>query len=380
MKPRLLLLVIAALPWAVGLVQPDDGPEPNLPAKLFNYASPDLPDHFKALTNAKGGYENTDNTPRSNPVTDEGATLGRVLFYDKRLSFNDTIACASCHFQEIGFSDPERLSTGVNGKTKRHAMPLVNVRYYEPERMFWDERARTLEVQVLMPIEDPVEMAFDVDELVVKLQGTEFYPPLFEAAFGTPEVTRQRISRSLAQFVRSLVSYRSKFDRALVEGLDVLTEEELMGYKMFKGTPTSGSLSAMRSTGPRLRLATCSNCHESVAQTGNSLRNNGLDPDNTLDPGTGGRFKAPSLRNVAVRTNFMHDGRFTSLREVIDHYDTGIAPNPLLSPMLRSRLGGTPAQLRMTEEEKSALIAFLNTLTDEAFLTDPKFSNPFPQQ
>lgn len=380
MNFRTLLLVVAALPWVAGLAQRDEGPRPKLPETAYNYAAQDLPEHFKALTNRKGGYENTDNTPRDNPITDEGATLGRVLFYDKRLSFNDTIACASCHTQETGFSDARRLSKGVNGTTKRHSMPLVNVRYYEPERMFWDERALTLERQVLMPIEDPIEMGFNVDELVKKLQQTDFYPALFDDAFGTTEVTRHRISKALAQFVRSLISYRSKFDRALVDGLDILSPEELSGYRMFLGTPRPGALKEIISTGQKLGLATCSNCHQTVAQTGNSLRNNGLDPDNSTDEGIGGRFKAPSLRNVAARTRFMHDGRFKSLREVIDHYDSGIAPHPVLDGFLRSRLGGGPVQLKLTEEEKKNLIAFLNTLTDEKFMKDPKFSDPFEKK
>jgi cytochrome c peroxidase len=371
-----MLPLLAAIPWAVALH--DDDLAPSLPKTPYNYADLGLPAHFVG----KGYYDpnRMDNTPRDNPVTDAGATLGRVLFYDKKLSKNDTVACASCHVQKHAFSDPEQFSTGFEGgKTKRHSMPLVNVRYHEPRAMFWDERAPSLEAQVLMPIQDKVEMGMTLEELVPKLQRTSYYPPLFEAAFGTTEVTTDRVSKALAQFVRSLVSYRSKYDRALAEGLDkVLTPEERLGHDLFFGEPTGGDLSEFVRTG-RLGRATCANCHRGSVQAGDGLRNNGLDPDQTLDPGTNGRFKSPSLRNVAVRTRFMHDGRFTTLREVVEHYDSGIQPHRALDGLLRSRVKGARDWRTMTPAEIDALVAFLETLTDEALLTDPRFSNPFPQ-
>lgn len=367
--------LLAALPWAFALRADDNGP-PVLPKVPYNYADPDLPAHFSG----KGYYDanRMDNTPRDNPVTDAGATLGRVLFYDKKLSRNDTVACASCHVQKHAFSDPEQFSTGFEGgKTKRHSMPLVNVRYHEPRAMFWDERAPSLEAQVLMPIQDPVEMGMTLEALVPKLARTAYYPPLFEAAFGTPEVTSDRVSRALAQFVRSIVSYRSKYDRALSEGIDkVFTEQEKLGRELFFGTPTQGDLSEFVRTG-RLGLATCANCHRGDVQAGDGLRNNGLDMDSSKDPGASGRFKSPSLRNVASRTRFMHDGRFSTLREVVEHYDSGVQPNRALDGLLRGRIKSARAYRDMTPAEIDALVAFLETLTDEALLTDPRFSDPF---
>ena len=181
-------------------------------------------------------------------MTNAGAALGRVLFYDKRLSANDTTSCSSCHQQKHGFSDPEKLSKGLHGKlTRRRSMGLTNARFYARGRFFWDERAATLEDQVLMPIQDEVEMGMKLDDLEVKLRGVEFYAPLFEAAFGTPEINRERISRALAQFVRSLVSYQSKYDQAFAVGGNgppqfqlVFNQQELLGLQLFSGGPGGG--------------------------------------------------------------------------------------------------------------------------------------------
>ena len=164
----------------------------------------------------RGGFGGAlDNTPDSNPVTDAGATLGRVLFYDPRLSANDRVACASCHIQAFGFSDTARLSLGfAGGRTRRHSMGLANARLYRSGRFFWDERAASLEAQVVMPIEDATEMGMPLGALATKLAATPYYPPLFRAAFGTPEVTGDRVARALAQFVRALVSSESRFVRA----------------------------------------------------------------------------------------------------------------------------------------------------------------------
>ena len=375
-KASALFALAAVLPWAFAVR--DDEPAPNLPKALYNYAKPDLPPHFSGQ-----GYfdaNRMDNTPRDNPITDAGATLGRVLFYDKRLSRNRTVSCGSCHHQSQGFSDPERFSTGFNGeKTKRSSMPIVNVRYHEPRAMFWDERAPHLEAQVLMPIQDPVEMGMTLEEVVERVQSASFYPSLFEDAFGSPEVTTERISKALAQFVRSIVSYRSKFDKALTEGIDnVFTEQEKLGHSLFFGQSTNGSLAGIVSTG-RLGRATCVNCHRGNVQAGDGLRNNGLDPDSSKDPGTTGRFKSPSLRNAASRSHFMHDGRFKTLREVVEHYNSGIVPNPALDGLLRGPGRNRGAQLGMTEEEIAALVAFLEALTDYELLKDPKFSDPFPR-
>jgi cytochrome c peroxidase len=342
-------------------------PPPNLPVlptTAFQYsdAGITLPRQF---TTGPGNPSAADNTPANNPVSNAGATLGRVLFYDKRLSINDAVSCGSCHTQSRGFSDAARFSLGFQGgRTARHSMGLANSRYYQRGRFFWDERAATLEAQVLEPIQDSTEMGMTLPQLVTKLAGTNFYGPLFTAAFGDPQITSDRISRALAQFVRAMVSYRSKYDSAFVNGVPnfaaTLTAQEETGRTIFEGR------------------ARCGGCHGTIAHVSDNIHNNGLDAV-TIDAGAGnGRFKSPSLRNIAVRPPFMHDGRFTTLREVIDHYDAGVQNNPNLSPALRAP-DGTPRRLNLTEAEKLALIAFLGTLTDNALLTDPKFADPFPR-
>lgn len=354
-----------------------DLPTPTLPGEMHKYADADndYPDHF-TNRRSRAGIAIADNTPAENPITNAGATLGRVLFYDKRLSANDTVACGNCHKQSFGFADANRYSIGWEGKrTTRHAMGLSNARYYRNGRFFWDERAETLEAQVLMPIQDPIEMGMKLDDLEVKLGKVAYYAPLFEAAFGTPVVTRDRIAKALAQFVRSMVSYRSKYDEAFAKGKNgvpdfkaVFTEEEQMGHELF---------TVVR--GAQHTSLCCGNCHQTAVQAGDAPRNNGLDLDTTADQGAGsGRFKVPSLRNIARRGSFMHDGRFASLYEVVSFYSDDIQGHPNLD--VRLRAGGEPRRMNLSEKEKRAVVAFLYTLTDEHFLSDPKFADPFPDE
>lgn len=343
---------------------------PSLPAEMFDYvkyAVTDLPGQYVF---GPGTPMNADNTPAGNPITNAGATLGRVLFYDRKLSRNNLVACASCHQQARGFSDPERLSIGFEGgSTGRHSMGLTNARYYARGRYFWDERAATLEAQVLQPIQDQVEMGMSLAELIPKLQATEYYPPLFQAAFGSSEVTADGIARALAQFVRAMVSYQSKYDSGFVNGQQnfqaVFTASELRGLQLF-GPGQQGAGRTVR----------CDRCHGSNAFIAVALQNTGLDATVT-DAGAGlGRFKTPSLRNVAVRERFMHDGRFTTLEQVVEFYNSGVQDNPNLSQLLRNQ-DGTVTRLNLTAQEKADLIAFLQTLTDRNFLTDPRFADPF---
>ena len=306
----------------------------------------------------RGGFGRAlDNTPDSNRVTDAGATLGRVLFYDRQLSVNGRIACASCHVQAFGFSDTARLSRGfAGGTTKRHSMALANARFSANGRYFWDERAGTLEAQVLMPVQDPVEMGMTLPALEAKLATVDYYKPLFRAAFGTPDVTSDRVAKALAQFVRSLVSADAPFDRAAAVG--ALTAQEREGLRLFNGQ------------------AGCARCHVGNALASDGARNTGLDAAIT-DSGAGrGRFKVPSLRNVAVRAPYMHDGRFTTLAQVVEHYDGGIKDNPSLDQRLRGR-GGVLRALGLSAAQKSALVAYMGTLTDSTFLTAARFSDPF---
>jgi cytochrome c peroxidase len=332
----------------------------------FDYRdATNVPRHFTGGNGGPGGLvSGMDNVPVTNPVTNAGAALGRVLFYDTRVSANDAQACGSCHVQSTGFADTARLSGGfAGGATGRHSMSLTNARYYGRGRMFWDERASTLEDQVLRPIQDPVEMGMTLDLLEKKLALTSYYPALFQAAFGTTAITRDRISLALAQFVRTLVSGSSKFDQGAVLGANgfatVFTAEEEQGRNLFASTG-------------------CARCHATFAQLGDDVHNTGLDNAIT-DAGAGnGRFKTPSLRNAGVRGRFMHDGRFSSLAEVVEFYDSGVRNNPGLDQRLRGP-GGLPQRLNLSAAERAALVAFLNTLTDNQFLGDPRFANPFPR-
>jgi cytochrome c peroxidase len=330
---------------------------PVLPERPYEYAA--LTRSTTARPAGRGLDRFLDNTPASNPVTDAGATLGRVLFYDRRLSANGRVACASCHVQALGFSDTARLSRGfAGGLTRRHAMGLTNARYYASGRFFWDERAGTLEAQVLAPVQDAVEMGMTLPALEAKLAATPFYPPLFRAAFGTPEVTSDRVARALAQFVRSLVSTDSRFDRGPLAA-DGMTAEEREGLRLFDG------------------FAGCARCHVPNSMAGDGAHNTGLDAAIT-DSGAGrGRFKVPSLRNVAVRPPYMHDGRFATLEAVVEHYDNGVRATPDLDRRLRGP-DGAPRTLGLTDAQKAALVAYLRALTDSTFLRDPRFADPFP--
>jgi cytochrome c peroxidase len=330
----------------------------NLPATPYRYANVKLPAHF-----TEPGRN--DNTPPDNPLTDHGVTLGRVLFYDTRLSANNTTSCASCHVQAHAFSDPKSFSKGFQGaSTDRRAMPLVNLRYYQQARFFWDERAGNLEEMVLLPIQSRIEMGQDIKRVVDTLASDTMYPVLFARAFGDRQITDQKIGKALAQFVRAIVSYESRYDkgrarvRTARDDFDNFTRQENRGKALF--------------------MRNCSTCH---MKDGNenffvpTPANTGLRrADLTADAGVGdvtlqdadlGSFKSPSLRNVEVTAPYGHDGRFATLDALIDHY----SDNPIFDPNLGYMIPVGP--LKFTSSEKAALVAFLKTLTDGKFLTDP---------
>ena len=336
-----------------------------LPATRDNYANQTLPGRF--LLQPIPGQ---DNTPASNPVTDAGATLGRVLFYDKRLSLNQTISCSSCHQAAHGFSDPAKFSVGFKGGlTSRNSMGLANARWYQREAFFWDERAATLEDQVLQPIQNEVEMGMTLPALVTRLSEEPYYATLFNDAFGTAEVSSNRISRALAQFVRSIISTHTKFDAGAATGFTNFTPQENLGRQIFNGA------------------GNCVACHGTDNFVpGPVINNNGLE-NPYIDKGVGGLtgraqdeglFKVPSLRNIALTAPYMHDGRFATLEQVVEFYNSQVTAHPNLSPPLRAGgPNGPPRRLNLSPDEKAALIAFLNTLTDNVLPTDSRFSDPF---
>jgi cytochrome c peroxidase len=346
----------------------------NLPSTPFNYANPAMPGYLTSPP-----IQGQINTPANNPITDNGATLGRVLYYDKNLSVNNTIACASCHKQAFGFSDPVVKSKGFNGGlTGRHSITLINGMYYRNGRFFWDQRAATLEDQVLMPIQDAVEMGMTLTSLETKLKTLTYYPPLFTKAFGDATITSDRISKALAQFVRSIVSYQSKYDAGRSTfpiapepppnaPFPNFTVQENRGKELFLSPQTA-----------------CAACHGSETFTAPQEKNNGLDLT-TIDRGFGAvvnntaldaTFKVGSLRNVELTAPYMHDGRFATLEEVIEHYSSGVKNHPNLSPQLKLP-NGQPRLANLSPQDKVALVAFLKTLTDLSVTTDVKYSSPF---
>lgn len=364
----------------------------SLPEIPFEYENIQFPEHYlnNVLPTIPYRFQfaaiESDNTPASNPITNKGALLGRVLFYEKKLSANGTISCASCHKQESGFSDDKVLSIGFDGGlTRRHSMSLTNARFYDTGKFFWDERAETLEDQVLMPFQDPIEMGLTLDTLIQIVNNLPYSAPLFKDAFGDETVTADRISKALAQFIRSLVSINSKYDegRALVSSpltdFPNFTAQENMGKELFYSS--------------NLVAPSCQSCHSSEAFLAPLLAPNattigsinGLDSISTDDlgifessgiPNHRGKFKVPSLRNVAIRPPYMHDGRFSNLEEVIEHYSVGMQNHPRTLPFMKDA-NGDVIKYNFTDLEKEALVAFLNTLTDTQFITDEKFSTPF---
>ncbi len=370
MKRTFVLIGIILLVLVFSCQKEDETPIPEtpklvLPATPYDYSELNFPPHFETtvMNFILGG--NLSN----NPITDEGATLGRVLFYDKKLSINDEVACASCHFQENGFSDPLAFSVGFDGRTtRRNSMGLANALH--TRRFFWDLRANNLRQQVLQPIEDSLEMGSNFEDLVIELSETDYYPDLFEAAFESDTITKEKIGNALTQFINSMTAFSSKYDEGLSSDFENFTPQELLGKELFFE-----------------RGLKCNQCHTNAVFANTSPSNNGLIHDEN-DLGfmevTGNeedkfRFKAPTLRNISLTAPFMHDGRFATLEEVIEHYNSGLQAYPNLDDRLTTdnSVGGPPRQMNLTEEEKAALVVFLGTFTDEILVTDQKYSDPF---
>jgi cytochrome c peroxidase len=300
--------------------------------------------------------------PADNPLTEEGVALGARLFQETRLSSNNQLSCSSCHEREHAFADRAKFSAGVDGQLgRRNAMPLFNLAWQK--EFFWDGRVTGLRHQTLAPIQDAHEMAETLDRVVSKLSQHRDYPPLFKRAFGTETVTAERVGLALEQFLFTLISQESKFDRA-ARGDVPLSEQEQRGLRLFvtENDPARG-----------LRGADCFHCHGGNLFTSGAYANNGLDRVSS-DLGrakvTGlatdeGKFRVPSLRNVAVSAPYMHDGRFATLEEVVAHYNRGIQSSATLDPNLAKhpQLG-----LNLSQADEQALVAFLRTLTDDSFL------------
>lgn len=343
-----------------------------LPEQSYNYGKIMLPPDV--VTNLL----TTDNMDSTNATTDGGSTLGRLLFYDADLSQNHTIACASCHLQEFSFCDTARFSKGFNGElTTRNAMSLNHARFHTNKSFFWDERAKSLEAQVLMPFQNNIEMGVTLNTLVARVLAKAIYPPLFEAAYGSSIIDTIGIAKALAQFIRSMNTYGSRYR----QGLDSAT-----------GSPATTpfvNFTAEENEGKRLFMdgtrINCQGCHIQNMFVSRASQNTGLDivyTDNGVGAITGdstknGKFRVPSLINIALTGPYMHDGRFQTLEQVIDFYSDSIHGHPNLSRNLKDTVTGVPKRPHYSLDEKKALKAFLLTLTDTLITTDERWSNPF---
>jgi cytochrome c peroxidase len=305
-------------------------------------------------------------------LTQEKVKLGKMLFFEKQLSSDETINCASCHDQKSAFSDTDKFSSGVgNAKGKRQSMAIINLAWTE-RGFFWDGRARHLRDQVLMPIQDPLEMNETLNNVIDKLSDNPKYINQFIRAFGDQEITEERIALSLEQFLFTLVSNQSKYDKYL-RGEVKLSDSEERGRALF--------FEDFNPFFPDDSGADCVHCHEGINFTTTRFMNNGLDSQSdmedlgrenvTEDPADRGKFKVTTLRNIALTPPYMHDGRFNTLKEVMDHYNTGIKKSPTLDPALKQVAQHNG--LKLSEEQINDVIAFLHTLTDEEFINNKEF-------
>ncbi len=336
--------------------------KPNLPAVNYNY------------TDALADVENLpffDNTPDFNKLTDAGAKLGRVLFFDENLSLNNRISCGTCHKQALGFADELDSSVGFEGKlTARNTPQILNMRF--SQQFFWDMSTSSLEEQVLMPVVNHIEMGMeDLDYLSEKLSNVDYYPPLFEEAFGAQPITSQLISNALSQFIRSINSFDSKFDIGQNTNFENFNALENHGKTIFL---ESGCNSCHRVLGDSFGNFSSSSGY---GGTGEDNANIGLDmiyEDQGIENGI---FKIPSLRNLIYTAPYMHDGRFATLDEVVDHYDSGVQPHSNLDFRLKNSDNLLPRVLNLNQLDREGLKAFLLTLTDDSITKDEKLSDPF---
>jgi cytochrome c peroxidase len=323
----------------------------------------EIPSHFPAMP-----------IPADNPMTIEGVELGRKLFYETKLSLDNSISCASCHAPQNAFSDSAQFSKGVNGTLgNRQSMALINLGWQT--FFFWDGRAKTLEEQILQPVPNPIEMHQSWEKAVQKLDAEIDYKNDFFKAFGEVGITKEKVSKAIAQFLRTMISGNSRYDimYKIENGIPLnssdkqitITPEEWGGYDIFKS----------------LNGADCFHCHNGPLMQVKKFSNNGLDAvftDVGREEVTGnvndrGRFKVPTLRNIALSAPYMHDGRFKTLDEVIEHYSSGVVVSPSIDPLIEyANQGG----VQLDAEQKMLVKTFLNTLTDYQFINNPKFQKP----
>lgn len=368
----------------------NSGLDDNLLVDISEYVDIDLSQLPNYANQTIPNYITKDNTPSNNPITDIGATLGRVLFYDVNLSATNTVSCSSCHVQQNAFGDTNQQSIGINGLTPRHSMRLVNARFSNESKFFWDERAASLELQTTNPIKDHIEMGFsgsdgdlNFNDLIQKLENLPYYPVLFELAFGDESVTENRIQNALSQFVRSIQSFDSKYDIGRASATNELqpfsnfTVLENQGKNLFNQPPVFNPNGVRISGG-----VGCAGCHQGPEFDidPNTLNNGIVFTINNTGPDLS-VTRSPSLRDIVKQNGesnggFMHIGTSNNLLTVVNHYNQiNVGANSNLDPRLRP--GGIGQNLNMTENEKLALVSFLRTLSGSDVYSNPKWSNPF---
>lgn len=391
---RIQILSIIFTSLSIFIFSCKDGDEPvNNPPKEYAAIAAKFGTAFdlNSLPNysnqAVPSYITQDNTA-GNDITDKGALLGRVLFYDKILSVDSTVACASCHKQDRAFGDSDAASIGVNGTTGRHSMRLINARFSEESKFFWDERASSLEEQTTMPIQDHGEMGYSGEngdpslaDLLTTLNTVDYYQELFEFVYGDALVTEERIQNALAQFVRSIQSFDSKFDvgRAGVANNNApfsnYTTDENAGKQLFL-TPPQFDQDGLRVAGG----VGCAGCHRPPEFDIDPLSGNNGVIGSLLGGNDFTNTRAPSLRDVvnsngAANGLFMHNANFGALQGVLSHYNNITTPNPLIDARLTP--GGNNQKLALTVNERQQIVAFLETLTGTNVYIDEKWSDPF---
>jgi len=323
----------------------------------------------------KYGNLATPDLPADNNLTQAKVQLGRMLFYETDLSKDGSQACADCHRQEHAFSDTTRFSIGVRDLPgKRQAMSIVNMAWNNNE-FFWDGRAHLLRDQSVLPIQDELEMDETLENVITKLKAKKTYTDQFIRAFGDDAVTDERLALAMEAFMLTIVSYNSKYDKYLAGEVE-LTESEERGRQLFEAEYNPFF--------PEFSGADCQHCHSGANFENDQYMNNGLDTDEemeddgrmtvTEDTADKAKFKVTSLRNIAVTPPYMHDGRFQTLEEVIDHYNEGIRASTTIDPAIANT---AETGLFLTDEDKVDLVNFLKTLTDEEMLGKEEFSSPF---
>jgi len=324
----------------------------------------ELPSHFPQMF-----------IPSDNPMTKQGITLGRHLFYDPILSADSTMSCSSCHLPSLGFTDGKSVSRGIDGIAgRRSSMSLINVGFVQ-SGLFWDGRAKTLEEQSLHPVEDPIELHNTWPKVVEKLKVHPSYPRMFREAFGITnrdQITKELAAKAIAQFERTIISKDSKFDK-VEQNLEIYTDQELLGHGIYFDLD------------PDLPKGECGHCHNTPLATSDAFFNNGLTATETLDgfPDVGrgaisgskadnGKFRAPTLRNIMYTAPYMHDGRFNTFDDVLDHYLSGGFASPNRDALIRdiNKSNLEPVHI-------AALKAFINTFEDTLFFKNPELQNPF---